>query len=121
VAKHKFGGPDTIKKLDCLADYLEAFSIALRDQKFSRIYIDAFAGSGDRTEIRASLPLFGSDHAEPLEVTTPGSARIAVSIDPPLNKIVLVEKNESRYSELDKIRYQYKVVTQYAGSTATSR
>ena len=65
MAKHKFGGPDTKKKLDCLEDYLQAFSLALRDRNFARIYIDAFAGSGDRTEIRASLPLFGPDHAEP--------------------------------------------------------
>lgn len=103
MTKHKFGSPDTKKKLDCLADYLQAFSLALRDQDFSRIYIDAFAGSGDRTEIRASLPLFGPHHAEPQEVTTPGSARIAVSIEPPLNQIILVEKNESRYFELRKI------------------
>src|SRR3954466_3523619 len=104
VAKHKFGGPDTKKKLECLRDYLHSFSVALADQQFSKIYIDAFAGSGDRTEVHASLPLFGSDHAEPQEVTTPGSARIALSVEPPLDKIVLVEKNESRYEELLKIR-----------------
>ena len=100
MATHKFGGPDTSRKLRCLQEYLQAFSIALRNQGFVCIYVDAFAGSGSRTETHPSLPLFGPEFAEPEEVTTPGSARLAVEIDPPLDEIVLIEKDPGRYSEL---------------------
>ncbi|WP_318011326.1 hypothetical protein [Mesorhizobium sp. ES1-4] len=61
-----------------MQEYLQAFSIALQNQEFACIYIDAFAGSGSRTEVRPGLPLFGPAFAEPEEITTPGSARIAI-------------------------------------------
>lgn len=101
MAAHKFGSPDTPKKLRCLREYLQAFSIALRNQNFACIYVDAFAGSGSRTEIRPALPLFGPEFAEPEEISTPGSARIALEIDPPLNTVVLIEQDTSRFAELD--------------------
>lgn len=100
MAAHKFGGPDTPKKLRCLQEYLQAFSVALRNQDFACIYIDAFAGSGSRTEVRPALPLFGPEFAEPEEISTPGSARIALEIDPPLHTVVLIEQDASRFAEL---------------------
>ncbi|WP_081709668.1 three-Cys-motif partner protein TcmP [Mesorhizobium erdmanii] len=107
LAKHVFGGPDTSRKLRCLQEYLQAFSIALQNQQFACIYIDAFAGSGTRTEVRPSLPLFGPDFAEPEEITTPGSARIAIEIDPPMHSIVLIEQDTSRFSELQTLVDEY--------------
>ena len=103
MAKHVFGGPDTPKKLRCLQEYLKAFSTALRNQQFACIYIDAFAGSGSRTEVVPALPLFGEEFAEPQEVTTPGSARIAIDIEPPLHSIVLIEEDASRFAELERL------------------
>ncbi|MGB3502569.1 MAG: three-Cys-motif partner protein TcmP [Mesorhizobium sp.] len=103
MAKHVFGGPDTQKKLRCLQEYLQAFSIALRNQEFACIYIDAFAGSGTRTEVTPALPLFGEEFAEPQEITTPGSARIAIDIDPALHSIVLIEEDASRFAELERL------------------
>ncbi|TIN11704.1 three-Cys-motif partner protein TcmP [Mesorhizobium sp.] len=107
MAKHVFGGPDTSKKLRCLQEYLQSFSVALRKQQFACIYIDAFAGSGTRTEVRPGLPLFGPDFAEPEEVTTPGSARIAIEIDPPMHSVVLIEQDASRFSELQALVDEY--------------
>ncbi len=107
MAKHIFGGPDTSRKLQCLQEYLKAFSIALRNQEFACIYIDAFAGSGTRTEITPALPLFGEEFAEPQEITTPGSARIAIETDPPLNSIVLIEQDDTRFRELERLRDQH--------------
>lgn len=107
MAAHIFGGPDTSKKLNCLKQYLQAFSIALRKQDFACIYIDAFAGSGSRTEVHAALPLFGSEFAEPEEVTTPGSAQLALEIDPPLNTLVFIEQDTSRFSELEAMVANY--------------
>lgn len=107
MAAHKFGGPDTLKKLRCLQEYLQAFSVALRNQNFACIYIDAFAGSGSRTEVRPALPLFGSEFAEPEEISTPGSARIALEIDPPLHSVVLIEQDTSRFAELKAMTSQF--------------
>ncbi|RUM95328.1 three-Cys-motif partner protein TcmP [Pseudaminobacter arsenicus] len=107
MANHIFGGPDTAKKLRCLQEYLRAFSIALRNQQFSCVYVDAFAGSGTRTEVRPALPLFGPEHTEPEEITTPGSALIALETDPPLDSIVLIEQDAPRFSELEKLAADY--------------
>jgi three-Cys-motif partner protein len=42
----KFGGNWTVEKLNILSDYLDFYLNALKNQKFGKIYIDAFAGSG---------------------------------------------------------------------------
>jgi three-Cys-motif partner protein len=104
---HKFGGADTARKLRCLEEYLEAYSTALKGQDFKRIYIDAFAGSGDRTEVRAALPLFGEDFTEPEEVTTPGSARIAACTQPAFSQIFLVERDPKRFSALQEMTNEF--------------
>lgn len=48
----KFGGFWTKYKLYIIEEYLKSYSIALKNQKFRRIYIDAFAGSG-KTELKS--------------------------------------------------------------------
>lgn len=107
VAAHVFGGPDTSKKLRCLQEYLKSFSIALRKQGFARIYIDAFAGSGTRTEVRPALPLLVPEFAEPEEISTPGSARIAIETDPPFNSIILIEQDRYRFADLEHLAAEY--------------
>jgi three-Cys-motif partner protein len=97
------GSRDTGDKLSRLQQYLQAYSIALSKQKFARIYVDAFAGSGSRTETRAALPLFDGPEATPEDVDTPGSARIALDIDPPFDTLVLIERDEDRFDELRRL------------------
>ena len=101
------GSQDTDDKLNRLRQYLQQYSTALKNQQFARIYIDAFAGTGSKTETRAALPLFDGSDAEPQEVDTPGSARIAISIEPAFDTIVLIEEDPDRFSELQKLRDQY--------------
>ena len=43
----QFGGDWTIEKLDILTGYLDAYLIALKNMKFKKIYVDAFAGTGN--------------------------------------------------------------------------
>ncbi|MFA9422468.1 MAG: three-Cys-motif partner protein TcmP [Sedimentibacter sp.] len=43
----KFGGNWTEEKLNIFTGYLNAYLTALQNQKFSKIYIDAFAGTGE--------------------------------------------------------------------------
>jgi three-Cys-motif partner protein len=107
MAAHIFGGPDTLRKLSCLRDYLQSFSIALRNQGFTCVYIDAFAGSGNRTEVRPVLPLLDPDGTEPVEVTTPGSAQIAIETAPPFDAMVFIEEDAERYAELERLAANY--------------
>ena len=46
---HAFGGEWTGAKLHVLGRYLQAYNVALQDTRFSKGYIDAFAGTGYRT------------------------------------------------------------------------
>ncbi len=56
---HVFGGAWTERKLSVIKRYLEVYSQALKGQPFQRIYVDAFAGTGDRTDKRhAAQPSF---------------------------------------------------------------
>ncbi len=43
---HKFGGKWTVEKLNMFSSYLNLYITALKKQKFKKIYIDAFAGTG---------------------------------------------------------------------------
>ena len=47
MTSQKFGGDWTAKKLNIFTSYLDAYLIALQNQKFNKIYIDAFAGTGE--------------------------------------------------------------------------
>jgi hypothetical protein len=46
---HEFGGVSTDLKLSVVDDYLRAFTTALRGKFKDLWYIDAFAGTGERT------------------------------------------------------------------------
>ena len=43
----EFGGNWTEEKLNIFTSYLDAYLIALQNKKFQKIYIDAFAGTGE--------------------------------------------------------------------------
>src|SRR5262249_18229058 len=74
-----FGGPWTERKLSVVRRYLERYAQALKNQAFERIYIDAFAGSGGRTDKRRLALLFSifpnlrpwpwGAHASPLRLS----------------------------------------------------
>ncbi|EAV40426.1 hypothetical protein SIAM614_21390 [Stappia aggregata IAM 12614] len=99
------GSKDTGRKLNALRQYLQAYSIALQDQGFATIYIDAFAGSGTRTETVPALPLFGRDSPE--ELKTPGSARIALEVNPPFHTLALFEADPDRFKQLSQLRAEH--------------
>jgi three-Cys-motif partner protein len=98
--RHVFGSSETERKLDCLRAYLSAYSTALKSLNFSRVYIDAFAGTGSRTETRASLPFFGGADLE--EITTPGSAKIALETSPPFHHLLFIEHDPKKVVALKK-------------------
>jgi three-Cys-motif partner protein len=106
--EHRFGGPWTEVKLDAIADYLAFFTGALRykpwpEKPFELWYIDAFAGSGDRTEAREVGGIFDGTPIEIADVTLDGSARRALAVDPPFKHFVFIERSARRYSALRQL------------------
>lgn len=52
---NRFGGYWTRQKLQCLDDYLGAYLLALKNQSFTKGYIDAFAGTPVRHDRESSV------------------------------------------------------------------
>ncbi len=112
--KHVFGGEWTTEKLDILQKYLQAYVTALKKQRFTLYYIDAFAGTGYRDEksddkIKDWEPLSllpemaGIDSRQFLE----GSTRIALQVDPPFIHYIFIETKSSRCAELELLKEEF--------------
>lgn len=99
--EHRFGGPWTEIKLKVLRDYLHFYTQALKKQPFKLLYIDAFAGTGDRTVGRDQSGLFASERR------LKGSARIALELERPFDRYVFIEWNSRRFQVLETLRRQY--------------
>jgi three-Cys-motif partner protein len=81
MTKHSFGGPWTFIKLELLRRYLNFYTTALQRQPFKRVYIDAFAGTGE-CEIKLS---------DGSVSTIEGSAKIALEVTPAFDHIHLID------------------------------
>ena len=81
--EHRFGGAWTEIKLKVLRDYLHFYTQALKNQPFKLLYIDAFAGTGDRTVSGDQPSLFVSQRR------LRGSARIALELERPFDRYTL--------------------------------
>ena len=104
---HTFGGEWTEEKLAVMHRYFSAYAQALKNQPFSRWYIDAFAGSGERTTVKTSEhredTLFDDEISDFIEVKE-GSVRIALGINPPFDKYVFVEQSVEYVAALEALR-----------------
>jgi three-Cys-motif partner protein len=103
-----FGGHWTDTKLDVLAKYLRAYTTALKKQRFQKIYIDAFAGTGYRDPIRVDeggqgVLLEELAGTEPQELRQ-GSVTLALQVTPRFDKYVFIEKSRARCTELAALR-----------------
>jgi three-Cys-motif partner protein len=106
---HSFGGGWTEIKLNAVSDYLKFYTSALANQPspetpFETWYIDAFAGTGDRTVMKSSGGLLeGTPHRfDPIRLQ--GSARRALQVDPPFRHFVFIENNPARFKALETVR-----------------
>ena len=111
---HTFGGSWTTAKLKALANYLSAYTTALKNQPFQRWYIDAFAGTGSRQGSRSEIPQ-GESGELPLLVPTPdqapalldGSVRIALKTTPPFDRYVFIDSRADHCRELEKLKLEF--------------
>jgi three-Cys-motif partner protein len=98
MSAQRFGGQWSLVKIDAVAAYLKAFNTALKLQPFERIYIDAFAGSGDFAYPSTGAgPLF--DEAEALR-THAGSARRALETEPSFHRLTFIERGARNVASL---------------------
>ncbi len=104
MVSHYFGGAWTEIKLEVLERYLNFYTTALKNQKFNLIYIDAFAGTGERYEKIPGAPLLKEEEKE--KVST-GSAVKALSVQTPFDIYYFIENNKHRLDRLKQIGETY--------------
>ena len=112
--RHRFGGDWTSRKLDVLADYLRAYTTALKNAPFEKLYVDAFAGTGYREARRredargsSAEPLFPDLDEEEPQILLEGSARRALATDPPFDRYVFIERSASRCARLEELKRDF--------------
>jgi three-Cys-motif partner protein len=77
----------------------------LKRKRLTRFYIDAFAGTGDRTtERQREQMLF---ELPELDSMTKGSTRVALEIEPPFHQYIFIEKSRKHASALEQLRNEY--------------
>ena len=100
VSTPQFGGPWTEQKLEILRRYLDAYTTALKDQRFKLTYVDAFAGAG-------SYAYPPSDYEEFYEMHR-GSAQIALDTgNKPFDHFVFIEKDAERVQVLRELAREH--------------
>lgn len=108
--EHDFGGAWTTEKLDILTNYINAYTNALKGQKFNKIYIDAFAGTGYRTpkqKVSTQGVLIKSENNEIDARFLSGSARIALQATTPFDRYIFIEKNTKRCKGLNALKAEF--------------
>jgi three-Cys-motif partner protein len=110
-------GPWAKEKLDALGQYLNFYTIVLKNQGHwlqGTIFVDAFAGPGlARVRTPPSSPatpdLFGSDQERDAEEAefVKGSPRIALEITNPFSSYLFIDRDPQRVAELRALKAEY--------------
>ncbi|RVC47449.1 MAG: three-Cys-motif partner protein TcmP [Mesorhizobium sp.] len=105
---HEFGGQHTDIKLEIVEKYLQRYSAALHTWCDAVWYIDAFAGTGSRTvRVKAKEgDLFEEPAPEYVEQRR-GSAKIALDIDPPFDRLVFMDAKPKHIAALKALKASY--------------
>lgn len=107
--QHQFGGPWTQKKLACLDKYLAAYLTALKNQRFKKGYIDAFAGTPERIDSpqdggQGAVSIF-EDFDEDTKQYLEGSASIALSQN--FDGYIFIEKRKTYAEQLERLKQEH--------------
>jgi three-Cys-motif partner protein len=112
---HEFGGNWTSDKLDRVRKYLQAYTIIFdrnpRAKKLHTIYVDAFAGTGYRTQSN----LTGNNFLLPELIETEnqnflkGSARNALEITPHFKEYLFIERDPEYCRELESLKSEFSI------------
>ncbi len=111
---HNFGGDWTTEKLDRIRKYLRAYTTIFTRNKqaqfYTTTYVDAFAGTGYRTQtsnMQSLGALFDESAATDAQVFLEGSASIALDIEPSFDQYLFIEQDRERAHELEELRRQF--------------
>lgn len=109
---HPFGGAWTEVKLRALTEYMQMYCGALShrptpERPFKRWYIDAFAGSGRRTQIVERGGIFEGEPRRFEKVMLAGSARRAISVSPWFDHLVFIEQDAKRFAALQMLKAEF--------------
>ncbi len=110
---HNYGGRWTEEKLDRVSAYLKAYLNVLKNQEFTRFYIDAFAGTPyyEPGEARKAADyadnLPGMQEPESVGLRR-GSVKRALDIEPGFDRHIFIEKNARFAEELSMLRDQFQ-------------
>lgn len=97
LTSQSFGGSWTQDKLEILRRYLDAYTTVLKNQPFTLIYIDAFAGPGNW---QPGSTYSSDDYFEFNEMLI-GSPNIALEVDDkPFDNLVFIEQNPKHLPSL---------------------
>lgn len=112
LAEHPFGGAWTELKLRAIGDYLSFYTRALQyrpssETPFQKWYIDAFAGSGERTEERTVGGLLEGEPTRKERFQLEGSARRALKVEPPFQHYVFIEADQKRFQAIERLKHEY--------------
>jgi len=108
-----FGGDWTAQKLEDVRKYLAAYATIMSKQRFRFAYIDAFAGTGYRTLKVAGEQtelLFPELAEQESQTFVEGSARIALQVEPRFDKYIFIERDASRFTELQGLKEEYPLL-----------
>ncbi|WP_425987965.1 three-Cys-motif partner protein TcmP [Afipia sp. DC4300-2b1] len=108
VTSHEFGGQHTDLKLSVIEKYLSGYTTALRSQFSQLWYIDAFAGTGNRTvrTVTSGGDLLETPVIERVDIRR-GSAQIALDTKPDFDFLVFIEQNPRYVAELNDLAARY--------------
>jgi three-Cys-motif partner protein len=107
LVEHQFGGPWTEQKLGALRAYLVAYQTIFKRNPqasfYRTIYVDAFAGTGQRDagDLSDQASLFGYD--DDMRRFQQGSAAIALSIPEKFDRYAFIDEKQSHVRKLDEL------------------
>jgi three-Cys-motif partner protein len=109
---HIFGGSWTEEKLAVMKSYFQSYSIALKKQNLEYWYIDAFAGTGERTDsIYADtcnkFNTLDLDDDDFVPSAKEGSALLSLKMKPPFHRYIFIDSNQTHVNLLNKLKIVY--------------
>ena len=109
---NQFGGDWTERKLRILREYLERYTTVMKEQRFTLIYVDAFAGTGyvdtGSPDHRQDAPYLMAQMDDDTAGILKGSTRLALEVDDrPFDRFVFVEHNQTYAAELRNLQAEF--------------
>lgn len=107
MVKHRFGGAHTEIKLAAIEAYSKFYTSVLKGWA-DTWYVDAFAGTGHRTQDMATGGLFEGEAIGTQEQTFDGSVTKALAVEPRFSHLIWIEQRAAHFKALEVVRSQHQ-------------